>query len=100
MDIVNLLISLLSGAAGGNVAGAAMPDKSLGTLGNTLSGILGGGLGGYLLQALNLFGAAAQATGGTGLDIGSILANIGSSGVGGAVLMAVIGLIKNAMEKR
>lgn len=100
MDVVNLLISLLSGAAGGNVAGAAMPDKNLGTLGNTLSGILGGGLGGYLLQALNLFGTATQATGGTGLDLGSIIANIGSSGVGGAVLMAIIGLIKNSMEKR
>jgi uncharacterized membrane protein YeaQ/YmgE (transglycosylase-associated protein family) len=100
MDIINLLISLASGAAGGNVAGAAMPDKSLGTLGNTLSGILGGGIGGYLLQALGFLASSAAATGGTGLDIGSILANVGSSGVGGAILMAVIGLIKNAAEKR
>ena len=46
MNFVNLIISLLSGAVGGNVAGAAMKDKSLGTLGNSLSGILGGGIGG------------------------------------------------------
>lgn len=101
MEIINLLISLISGVIGGNVAGKAMPEKSLGTLGNSLSGLLGGGIGGYLLQALS--GAAAEAvhaTGGTGLDIGSILANVGSSGVGGAILMIVIGLVKNAFEKR
>jgi uncharacterized membrane protein YeaQ/YmgE (transglycosylase-associated protein family) len=100
MDIINLLVSLASGAAGGNVAGAAMPDKSLGNLGNTLSGILGGGIGGYILQVLGFLATSNAATGGTGLDIGSILANIGSSGVGGAILMAIIGLIKNAAEKR
>lgn len=100
MDIINLLISLVSGAVGGNVAGAAMPDKSLGALGNSLSGILGGGIGGYILQALGILASAAQTGGSTGLDIGSILANIGSSGVGGAILMAVIGLIKNAAQKK
>lgn len=100
MDIINLLISLVSGAVGGNVAGAAMPDKSLGALGNSLSGILGGGIGGYILQLLGVLATTAQAGGSTGLDIGSILANVGSSGVGGAILMAVIGLIKNAAEKK
>lgn len=100
MDIINLLISLVSGAIGGNVAGAAMPDKSLGALGNSLSGILGGGIGGYILQVLGVLASTAQAGGNTGLDIGSILANVGSSGVGGAILMVIIGLIKNAAEKK
>ena len=45
MDVVSLLINLVSGAAGGNLAGAAMPDKSLGTLGNTVAGLVGGGPG-------------------------------------------------------
>ena len=31
MDILNLIISLISGAIGGNVAGAALKDQSLGT---------------------------------------------------------------------
>ena len=40
----NLLISIISGIVGGNVAGAAVPaDKNLGALGNTISGIFGGG---------------------------------------------------------
>jgi hypothetical protein len=34
MDLASQLISLLSGAVGGNLAGAAMKDKSLGTLRN------------------------------------------------------------------
>jgi len=46
MDMTGLLVSLISGAVGGNVAGAAMQDKSLGTLGNSLAGIFGGGIGG------------------------------------------------------
>lgn len=40
MNIVGLIMSLVSGAVGGNVAGAVMKDKSLGTVGNSISGIL------------------------------------------------------------
>ena len=36
-----LIIQLISGAVGGNVAGAAMKEKSLGTIGNSLAGIVG-----------------------------------------------------------
>ncbi len=106
MDIVNLLISLASGAAGGNIAGAVSKENSLGTLGNTLAGLFGGGIGGYILQAIELAnktGLTSQlsnaAPAATGLDLGSILANIGTSGVSGAVLMIIVGLIKNALSK-
>lgn len=107
MDIVNLIISLLSGVAGGNLAGSAMKEKDLGGLGNTISGLIGGGAGGYLLQALDILNksgvtdAVGNAVGhaSTGMDIGSILANIGASGVGGAVLTAIVALIKNSMNK-
>ena len=54
MNIISLIISLVSGAIGGNVAGAAMKDKSLGVPGNSLSGILGGGIGGVILQLLGM----------------------------------------------
>lgn len=105
--IINLIISLLSGAAGGNAAGAALKDKNLGTLGNTVTGLLGGVGGNYLLQVFEALGktdiagavASAPAATGTGFDIASILANIASSGVGGAVLAAVVGFIKSALNK-
>ena len=46
MDIMSLLVEAISGGVGGNIAGAAMKDKSLGTVGNSIAGIVGGGLGG------------------------------------------------------
>jgi hypothetical protein len=35
MNIISLIIQVISGAIGGNVAGAAMKESSLGTLGNS-----------------------------------------------------------------
>ena len=88
-----LLIELLGGAVGGNVAGGLFKNLSLGTLWNSVVGIIGGGLGGQLLSALGVIG------GGEGLDIGSIVGNVLSSGVGGGVLLAIVGYVKNMMKK-
>ena len=41
MDIITLIINMISGAVGGNIAGALLKDHSLGTLGNSVAGILG-----------------------------------------------------------
>lgn len=95
MDLTSLIIQAVSGAVGGNVAGAAMKDKSLGVAGNSIAGVLGGGIGGTILQMV--MGAAAS--GGGGMDMQSILSNVGGGGVGGAILMIVIGIIKQQMAK-
>lgn len=104
MELLNLIIGLISGIVGGNIAGAAAPDKSLGGLGNSVAGLLGGGMGSWLLQAAGLLTqvvtTANQTAGATGIDLASILGNIGGGGVGGAVLTLIVGLIKNAMDKR
>jgi hypothetical protein len=94
INIIGLIISLVSGAVGGNAAGAAMKDKSLGTAGISGSGILGGGIGGAILQALGLGGE-----GGT-LDIAAILPNIASGGVGGGVLLTISSAVKGMMAKK
>jgi uncharacterized membrane protein YeaQ/YmgE (transglycosylase-associated protein family) len=73
MDITSLIVEAVSGAVGGNIAGAAMKDKSLGAVGNSLAGIVGGGLGGTILQTV--MGSAAA--GGGGMDMQSILTNVG-----------------------
>jgi hypothetical protein len=96
MDITSLIIEAVSGAVGGNVAGAALKEKSLGLIGNSLAGVVGGGLGGTILQAV--MGAAA--TGGGGMDLQSILTNVGGGGVGGAILMVVVGIIKDKMAAK
>ncbi len=95
MDLVNLLISLVSGIVGGNIAGAAMPNKSLGPVGNSIAGFFGGGIGGYILQALGVLSATAATT-----DIGSLIGNVAGSGVGGAILLFIVSFIKNAMAKK
>jgi hypothetical protein len=90
-----IIIQLLSGAVGGNLAGNLLKKYDLGTLGNSIVGILGGGLGGQLLGMLT--GAAGGAG---GMDLGSIISSIAGGGVGGAVLMAIIGMIRTAMTKK
>jgi len=42
----------------------------------------------------------SAAAGGGGLDIQTILANVGGGGVGGAILMAIIGVIKSQMANK
>lgn len=96
MNIISLIIEAVSGAVGGNVAGAAMKENSLGTVGNSIAGIVGGGLGGTLLHSV--LGGAAAAGGGS-VDLTTILSNVAGGGVGGAILMAIAGIIKNKMAK-
>ncbi len=108
MELISWLITLISGAAGGNIAGAAMPDKSLGTLWNSVVGLLGGTAGYHLLEILGVISKAASkipadGTGGPNampnLDLTSILENIGTSGVSGAIVLAIVALIKNHLNK-
>lgn len=96
---MELIIQLIAGAIGGNAAGALLKGQSLGTLGNSIAGILGGGLGGQILGMLGGGAAAAGAAAGGGLDITAILGSIVSGGVGGGALMAVLGIVKSMLAK-
>jgi uncharacterized membrane protein YeaQ/YmgE (transglycosylase-associated protein family) len=104
MDIVNLIISLISGAAAGNLAGSLMSAKNLGIIGNTIAGLIGGGAGDFILKAMGVLAStsAAGMAGGTGseFDLSTILASIGAGGVGGGALTAIVGLIKDAIQKK
>ena len=101
-SLVPIIIQLVVGAIGGNAAGKAMPDKSLGTAGNTIAGAIGGFGGGWILDML-LGGApmadAAAGVAASGLDIGAIIQDVAGGGIGGAVLTIVVALIKGAMKK-
>jgi len=97
-NIIPLIIQLISGAVGGNVAGALFKNISLGTLWNSVAGIVGGGLGGQILQAVLGVGAGTAGAA-ANLDVGAILSQIAGGGVGGGVLMAIIGLIRSVMSK-
>src|ERR1700730_9706051 len=91
--IINLIIQLLSGAAGGNIIGNILKQYNLGPIGNSIAGIVGGGLGGQLLNMVLGSGAAAgTAAAAGGLDIGSIVEQSA-----GGVLMLIVGIIKQAI---
>jgi uncharacterized membrane protein YeaQ/YmgE (transglycosylase-associated protein family) len=98
MNWLPLIVSLVSGGVGGNIAGAVMQKLNLGPVGNTIAGIVGGGVGGQLISMLTSGGAAAAPA--SGMDLSSILSSVGGGGVGGAIVMAIIGLIKSQMAKK
>ena len=98
-SLIPVIIQLVSGAVGGNLAGAVMKNLSLGTIGNSIIGILGGGLGGQILGMLGIATGAGSGMELGGLDINSILASIAGGGVGGGVLLAVVGMIKKVLGK-
>lgn len=75
------------GSNRGNLGGAALKKYSLGVLGNSIAGIVGGGVGGQLLSSL--IPALADGIGG----------QVAGGGIGGMVVMVIVGMIKSAMAK-
>lgn len=91
--MLQIIIQLVSGALGGNGAGVLMKKLSLGTIGNSIVGILGGGIGGQLLGMLGMAPAAGSG------DLSGIVSSVLSGGVGGGALLAIVGAIKKAISK-
>lgn len=88
-----VLINLIAGALGGNAAGKASPQFDLGTMGNTIAGLVGGGVLGQIITLIWPSVVSAAQTG--NFSIGSIVTNVISGGAGGALLTAIIGMVKN-----
>ncbi len=94
-EYLPLIIQLISGAVGGNVAGKLLKNLDLGPIGNSIAGLLGGGLGGQLLGVLGV--GTSTDTG--ALNVASILTSVAGGGVGGGVLMAIVGALKKSMAR-
>jgi uncharacterized membrane protein YeaQ/YmgE (transglycosylase-associated protein family) len=91
-DIINLLIQLLSGAVGGNIAGGLSRTGGMGAPANTLAGVVGGGIGGQILTAL--LGLATARTAAGGLDIQGFVSQLLAGGISGGVLTGILNLIR------
>ena len=91
-----ILLQLISGGVGGNIAGALLKKLNLGPVGNSIAGVIGGVITGQILKMAGSGGVAAAtaAASSSGMDMGSILSNVGGAGIGGAVLAAIVGLVK------
>ncbi|MGC2075533.1 MAG: hypothetical protein WA728_05765 [Xanthobacteraceae bacterium] len=88
-----ILINLIAGALGGVGAGKASPNFDLGTIGNIISGMVGGGVLGQVVTLALPSVVAAAATG--HLSVGGIISQVIAGGAGGAILTAIVGAIKN-----
>jgi len=88
-----ILINLIAGALGGVGAGKSSPTFDLGTIGNIISGLVGGGVLGQIITLLLPSITAAAQSG--DLSIGGIVSHVIAGGAGGAVLTALIGALKN-----
>lgn len=85
---MNILISVLLGAAGGNLAGALIKKLDLGPVANSISGMIGGGMGSQILQsALSSSAEASMAS--------SIIGGI----IGGMLVMSLVGIIKRSWRQ-
>ncbi len=89
--MLGLLLGLASGAIGGNVAGNVM-KSNMGTMGRSITGIVGGTLLSFILGKLGIAGMADPLAGAS-LDLPSILGNVLSGGVGGGLLTFILGKV-------
>jgi hypothetical protein len=87
------LINLIAGALGGVGVGKASPNFDLGTIGNIVAGLVGGGVLGQIVTLLMPSVVAAAQSG--NLSVGGIVSHAIAGGADGAILTALIGAIKN-----
>jgi hypothetical protein len=92
IDLVGLGVQFASGAVGGNLSASLFRSLDRGVIGNSLSGLIGGGIGCQLVNSG--LGQAATVLPTAGLpDIGTILAQASASGIGGVLMALLVGVL-------
>ena len=80
---MQLILSLISGGIGGYMAGAVLRNN-LGPAGNVIAGLIGGAASEKILNS-------------TGILSGSVYEQIIGSGIGGAVLVLIVRVLKKTI---
>jgi hypothetical protein len=93
IEMEQILINLVAGALGGVGVGKSSPTFDLGTAGNVISGLVGGGLLGRVATLLLPSVIAAAQSG--NLSVSGVISQAVAGGAGGAILTALVGAIKN-----
>lgn len=102
MNWAAILIPIISGVIGGNVAGSSLKKFSLGPTGNSFVGLLGGAAGAIILGMIGGAGVDSiplTSQAGT-INMSALVAAIGSGGIGGGVLMSVVGVLREKVLKK
>ena len=105
--LVPIIVQLVAGAVGGGVLGQVLKAVNLGTVGNLIAGALGGVGGTWLATMIPgldglVSGAGSMAADGgadamAGLDMSALLGQGATGLIGGGLLTAIAGLVKNMM---
>jgi hypothetical protein len=88
---VHLVSGFIGGNLGGSLAGSLKSDYNLGLVGNSIAGVVGGGL----ISAFASFFPANLPTIMSSVNLTSISLNALAGGIGGIVIAVVAGLIKS-----
>jgi hypothetical protein len=86
--LMGLITQAVAGAAAANGAGSVAKEQSLGTVQNTIAGLIGGGLLGQILPMILNSGA-----------IEGVIGNIVGGGLGGAAAMMAVSYLKKMVNK-
>ena len=92
-----LVTQLIAGAVGGNAAGVGLKSSSMGTMLNTVVGLIGGVGSGQIIGMLTGGAAVAGEAAAPGAGVGGLLASAVGGGAGGAILTAIVGMVKNKL---
>ncbi|QDP00505.1 hypothetical protein [Thalassotalea sp. PS06] len=92
-EYLPIIIQMAAGAVGGNIAGSILQAQSFGFLGNSLVGIIGGGMTNRILLEFNV------TLNGSGLDHGSIVSDLISGCLGGGLLMLLIAFLRSLIGR-
>ena len=93
MDWVGIVIQLILGAVGGYGTGRAVKQVSINPTVDGIVGLIGGYLGTWIAGLIP--GLAGMLTGGGAAYVGQGVTGL----IGGAILTAIVGGIKNAVAK-
>lgn len=95
MIIFYLLMQMVAGILGGQLAGRFYPTQSLGRRGNTLTGIIGGAITGQVLASWGMGVADHEMN----LALGGIILNFFGSAAGGGIITLLLGGVKGDVSK-
>jgi uncharacterized membrane protein YeaQ/YmgE (transglycosylase-associated protein family) len=88
--LIDLIIQIVAGVIGGHAAGATLKNCTLGAIGNTIAGAIGGVAGVQLLT--QVIPALANTAG--NVDVGALVGQVVGGGGGGAIFAVLAGLTK------
>jgi uncharacterized membrane protein YeaQ/YmgE (transglycosylase-associated protein family) len=91
MDFATLIVHLLGGCFGSLTSAAICSRLNMAVFSKVLAGIVGGGMGGQILSTA--FNLPIIGTGSA--DALTMLAHIASAGLGGAMALWIIGLLRS-----